>query len=336
MTDDIKMPKEVEVALSYLDDVDEQIQRSIKTETRNVLIRAQAAQEIQRGDLALAHRELDKLQAAGTEPDAVAATRATAFFREGNLAWAVATSGGPDTGDQTKWLKKTAEAFEKSVQLSPTAAALYNLGLAYKLLNRKSSAVEAFRRAEQMGDPQLAMEAHKEITRLDPSGRMAAAPSASRVAGAGHAVVGPRKKPHWGFVGWGSCACSSPGSIQSSSCWERLWWPGARSRAGPVRVRPAERAKGGAASPAFVALPFERVASSRRSLRCLGRSSTVEGQRAPEKALLLSGKSFRSLTRRRNVPVHCDRPGSTYAGAKGRQAESCTGQGVLADRASGG
>jgi len=46
------------------------------------------------------------------------------------------------------------------------------------------------------------MEAHKEIARLDPSGRVAA-PSASGAAGASHAVVGPRQKPHWGFIGWG-------------------------------------------------------------------------------------------------------------------------------------
>ncbi len=200
MTDDVQTPKELEIVHSYLSDVDEQIEGRIKSEPESIGRRIFAAQEIQRGDLALAHRELDKLQAQGFDPDVIAATRSAVFFKEGNLTWAVATSGGPNTGDQTRWLKKTVEVFEKSLHLGPTAGAYYNLGLALKLLDRKSSAVEAFRNVEAMGDPQLSMEAHKEIARLDPNGRMTPALPTS---GAGHAVAGRSKKPHWGFIGWG-------------------------------------------------------------------------------------------------------------------------------------
>lgn len=214
MTDDVQTPKELEIVHSYLSDVDEQIEERIKSEPESIGRRIAAAQVIQRGDLALAHRELDKLQAQGFDSDAIAATRSALFFKEGNLTWAVATSGGPNTGDQARWLKKTVEAFEKSIQLGPTAGAYYNLGLALKLLDRKSSAVEAFRKVEALGDPQLNMEAQKEIARLDPNGRI---PSATPASGAGHAVAGRSKKPHWGSLVGASLRSSSPGFTPFSS-----------------------------------------------------------------------------------------------------------------------
>jgi len=195
------MPIELQVALSYLDDIDGQIERRIKSETHNVLIRAQAAQGIQKGDLALAHRELDKLAAQGVE---VKTARSMVFFKEGLLAYAVATAGGPETGDQTKWLKKAAEAFQKSIHEDPDAEAYYNLGLVYKLLNRKSSALEAFHQAEQDSDPELSLRARKEIGRLDPDGKMQRSGTSPAASGnGGVAVAGPSKKPHWGFIGWG-------------------------------------------------------------------------------------------------------------------------------------
>ncbi len=201
MDDTADMPRELQVALSYLDDIDGQIERRVKSKTDNVLIRAQAAQEIQKGDLALAHRELDKLATQGVE---VKPARSMVFFKEGLLAYAVATSGGPETGDQTRWLNKAAEAFQKSINEAPDAETYFNLGLVYKILKRKSSALEAFQQAEQSSDPELSLKARKEIGRLDPDGRMqgaTTAPASSRSGG--FAVAGPSKKPHWGFIGWG-------------------------------------------------------------------------------------------------------------------------------------
>jgi tetratricopeptide (TPR) repeat protein len=187
-------PMELQVAMSYLQDIDKDIER-IKAEP-NVFDRETLAKEPQK-DIALANRELDKLAAQGWD---VTKARSNVFFQEGRLAYAIAVNELA-TGSQRN---KAAQCFEKSIQLSPSPEAYYNLGLTYALLNRKSSAIEAFSKVEQFGDTRLIIEAKKEIGRLDPKGRIEAATLANAgqvrsVAVGGH-QINVAKKPHWGFI----------------------------------------------------------------------------------------------------------------------------------------
>lgn len=196
------LPRELQIAASYLEDVDRQIEQQIKSETENVLIRADRAKKIQQGDLELARREIEKAAAQGADPEAIAMARVDVLLKEADIAWAVATSGGVNTGDQAKWLNKAIQAYQKRLEYGPCASAYFNIGLGYSLLDRKSSALAAFRQAEQMGDGQLSIDARKEIGRLDPTGKLEGKTIENTSPGgaAGGIRVGTGRKPHWGFI----------------------------------------------------------------------------------------------------------------------------------------
>ena len=156
--------------------------------------------------MALARREIEKAAAQGADPNAVAQVRVELLLKEADLAWAVATSGGVDTGDQKKWIIKAIDAYEKRLQFGPSAIAYYNVGLGYALLNRTSSAIAAFHQAEKLDDGPLSIKARKEIGRLDPSGKLEAKALATPATGSksGGLHMAPGKKPLWKFIAGGA------------------------------------------------------------------------------------------------------------------------------------
>jgi|GEM_PF-2925111 Tetratricopeptide repeat. len=200
------LPREIQIALSYLDDVEQQTER-LRAQSDSIVARAARAREIQKGDLALAYQELQKLEARGVD---VRLARSIVAFQEGNLCWAVACSSGLETSEHTRWTEKAAQLFESSLQDEENGAAYYNLGLCYSLLNRKHSAIQAFRKAEACGSDQLSIDAAKEIRRLDPTGRITAEADARSAQSAsvesGYSAAIARKRPNWDLAKTGAGA----------------------------------------------------------------------------------------------------------------------------------
>ena len=158
-------PKELKVALSYLEDVQKEITR-ISTQD-NVVYRGQLADQLRQGDLALALAEIRKAEAKGHD---VSKILAGAYFYEGLLCLRVAS--GPGGNNQMyfeQWSRQAVNAFRRSIQVEPSPSAWFNLGLVYKELGHKSDALNAFREAEAGDDESIGVQASKEIGRITQS-----------------------------------------------------------------------------------------------------------------------------------------------------------------------
>ena len=150
----------VNVVLSLLRDVIEE-RRQLRAE-ENVYTRERVVQDILKGDLAVAHRELDKLATAGLD---ASATRALVFFEEGAL-WMRVPPGTTDRGFALRCYDRAIDALTKAIECNAGAEAYYNLGLALAARGRKEEALEALRQAEGSGDEELSVSAAKQIARL--------------------------------------------------------------------------------------------------------------------------------------------------------------------------
>jgi len=155
-------PRELKVAMSYLEDVDNQRER-IKA-MDNEYIAQDRANELITGDLSLARKEIEKAAAQGID---VTHARAFASYKEGRIATAVLASAHLDGGLIKRWKKKAAEAFQAAVSLDPSPLYYYWLGLSLDALGQREQSLQALREAQKTDDQELSVEASKAIGRIE-------------------------------------------------------------------------------------------------------------------------------------------------------------------------
>ena len=174
-------PREIQMVESYLEDIKQQVEQLSRVNQPGEA--EKQANKILKGDVALVAKELDKAEAKGYD---ATAERALMLFEQGGLAMAVlfaensvafanSTGGLADIilkgvkmdSRKKKWASKGIQWLQESIRLVPAPEAYYNLGLLFTALKRKDQAISAFRYAEQGDDPQVSIDASKEIARLE-------------------------------------------------------------------------------------------------------------------------------------------------------------------------
>lgn len=172
--------KELQTADSLLDDVQRKIDQFEAMDRQHE--REKFAKELLNGDLAGARSEIEKAVVKGYD---VSFEKARAYFCEGVINLSVAES--PEiqsvftavihnnmmrdayTKNFVKtWAIPAIAAFLKSAELNPTFQAThYNMGRAYLFIDDKKSATDAFTKAQEGDDNEVAIEAAKAITRMN-------------------------------------------------------------------------------------------------------------------------------------------------------------------------
>jgi len=155
-------PNALQVAQALLDDVAKGYsvarQRSASSPSR-FLSDTTASLLVDR-DLAAVNKELDRAAAAGID---VSGVRAAALLMEGRIARAVM-----DSRERSQpWWERAVRAIKASGELVPSAVTTYELGQAYVRLGMHAEAILAFGEAKASGDPNVAVEAAKAISRLE-------------------------------------------------------------------------------------------------------------------------------------------------------------------------
>lgn len=147
-------PRELQVAMSYLDDVREQAREIAAND--NEFISEREAEKLIAGDLALAYQEIDKAAAQGHD---VSSARQVAYFTEGNLCLDVVTGVQGLIKEEifTRWTQKAIDAFKKSLDAEPSPECWYNLGMAYAGLKQYGDALKAYREAQAGDDDRISV-----------------------------------------------------------------------------------------------------------------------------------------------------------------------------------
>jgi tetratricopeptide (TPR) repeat protein len=152
-----------QTALSYLEDVEKQIERA--SEIENYATGVDRLKAIRLGDLQLARSEA--ANTTGSERNHVLAE---IEFQDGMIDSAIADQYGkfyPNTkGDVRRHMRAAGEAFSRAIQYDSRPAFHYFLGVAHAAVGEKEAAIAAFQQAANGDDPKIAVEARKEIGRV--------------------------------------------------------------------------------------------------------------------------------------------------------------------------
>lgn len=196
--------------MSYLEDVEQATDELDRND--NHLIRETDGLTLINGDLRLARQEIPRADA-----DEQAFLEGLCAFREGMIRWSIASGhskyyslGGEHKRNTHRFTADAGECFSRAIAADPRPLYQYHLGVVYKMMERKSEAVQMFALAANGDNPKIAVEARKEMGRIGPVA--APIPSASQITyGSSAPVLSAdgggfvrKKQPQWGEIGKGS------------------------------------------------------------------------------------------------------------------------------------
>ncbi|HOF87254.1 MAG TPA: hypothetical protein PLZ36_03985 [Armatimonadota bacterium] len=141
---------DLEVAMSFLDDIEKEFLRLLNSE--KYFFGAHAVELLEQGDFILAMQRAKRAEKHGGDATAV---HAAARELEGRIALSVESTKDEE---EVKWRDRAIQAFTEAVQLEPTAMRWYRLGVAHRYIK---DAIDCMRQAEALADGELKLKAAK-------------------------------------------------------------------------------------------------------------------------------------------------------------------------------
>lgn len=179
-------------ALSYLQDV--------RSATKNLdtidecVYRGMDGMDIINGDLTLAWQEITNV-----EPHEREYLEGLYHYSKGVILYSIASSYSQALGISSKeakeWTEKARESFASAVKVAPLPLYKYHLGLTLKTMDRLPEALQVFESAASDNNPEVAMEARKQVGRIKLAISSQSPPTAPVAATSSTTPVAPVASP---------------------------------------------------------------------------------------------------------------------------------------------